>query len=284
MKRKIIKIDEEKCDGCGLCIPNCPEGALQIIDGKARLISDLFCDGLGACIGHCPRGAISIEEREAEEYNEEKVMENIIKQGKNVIKAHLKHLKEHNQDKYLQQAIDFLKKRNIEVSLEEEHLVSGSKHTVSFSGCPGSRIMDFREKEGKLTEETGKRRSELRQWPIQLWLISPTAPYYQGQDVMLTADCVAYAVGDFHKDYLKGKAIAIACPKLDKGQDVYIEKIKSWFEDAKINTLTVMTMQVPCCRGLLNLAEQARENSERKVPIKSIVVSIQGEILSEEWI
>jgi len=284
VKRKIIKIDEEKCNGCGLCIPNCPEGALQIIDGKARLISDLFCDGLGACIGHCPQGAINIEERETEEYNEKKVMENIVRQGKNVIKAHLEHLKEHGQDEYFQQAIDFLKERNIEIPLEEEYLDSGSKHIASFSGCPGSRMMDFREKEEKLREETGKRRSELRQWPIQLHLISPTAPYYQGQDVILTADCVAYAVGDFHKDYLKGKAIAIACPKLDEGQEVYIEKIKSWFEDAKINTLTAMIMEVPCCRGLLNLAKQARDDSRRKVPIKSIVVSIQGEILSEEWI
>jgi hypothetical protein len=132
-------------------------------------------------------------------------------------------------------------------------------------------------------EETGKRQSQLKQWPIQLHLVSPAAPYYQGQDVILTADCVAYALGDFHKDYLKGKAIAIACPKLDEGQDLYVEKIKSWFEDAKINTLTVMIMQVPCCTGLLSLVKQAVENSKSKVPVKSIVVSLQGEILSEDW-
>ena len=139
-KRKIIKIDEEKCNGCSLCIPNCPEGALQIIDGKVRLVSDLFCDGLGACIGHCPEGAITTEEREAEEYDEEKVMVNIVKQGKNVIKAHLEHLKGHKQDAYLKQAMDFLKEKNIEMQIED-------KHTHGFSGCSSSQVMDFREKD-----------------------------------------------------------------------------------------------------------------------------------------
>src|SRR3989338_3777068 len=137
MKRKVIKIDEEKCNGCGLCIPNCPEGALQIIDDKARLISDLFCDGLGACIGHCPQGAIEIEEREAGKYDERKVIQNIVKQGKNVIKAHLKHLKEHNEVEYLKEAIDFLKEKHIEIPMNE---IFQDQH--SHSGCPGSRIID----------------------------------------------------------------------------------------------------------------------------------------------
>ena len=150
--------------------------------------------------------------------------------------------------------------------------------------CPGARTMDFRQKDEELLEESGKRESQLRQWPIQMHLISPSAPYYGGADVILTADCVAYALGDFHKDYLKGKAIAIACPKLDEGQDVYVAKIKSWLEDAKVNTLTVMIMQVPCCGGLLHLVKQALEESKRKVPVKSIVVSIEGEILSEDWV
>jgi len=127
-------------------------------------------------------------------------------------------------------------------------------------------------------------KSQLRQWPIQLHLISPQAPYYQGADVLLAADCVAYALGNFHADYLKGKSIAIACPKLDEGQDTYVEKIRSWIEDAKINTLTVLIMQVPCCTGLLNLARQAAQASKRKVPIKCVVVSLQGEILSENWV
>ncbi|MCM8801682.1 MAG: 4Fe-4S binding protein [Candidatus Omnitrophica bacterium] len=283
VKRKIIKIDEEKCTGCGLCIPNCPEGALQIIDGKARLISDLFCDGLGACIGHCPEGAITIEEREAEPYDERKAMENIVRQGKNVIKAHLQHLKEHNQNQYLKEALDYLKEKKIDIPIEKEVQMKHDMH--SLSGCPGSKIMDFRKKEKeKVSDTTGKRPSELRQWPIQLHLVSPEASYYQKADVLLSADCVAYTLGDFHKDYLKGKSLAIACPKLDEGQDEYVEKIKSLIDDAKINTLTIMTMQVPCCYGLVTIAQEAAKKAKRKIPIKSIVVSLQGEILSEEWL
>lgn len=153
-----------------------------------------------------------------------------------------------------------------------------------FAGCPSSRTIDLREKETQEDTSTAKVKSQLRQWPIQLHLISPVAPYYQGADVLLTADCVAYALGGFHPDFLKGKSIAIACPKLDDGQDVYVKKIQSWLEDAKINTLTVLTMQVPCCMGLVNLARQAVDGAKRKVPIKAVVVGLQGEILSEEWI
>ena len=148
-------------------------------------------------------------------------------------------------------------------------------------GCPGSRVIDRTTQEGE--EQTAKVKSQLRQWPIQLHLVPPTAPYYQGADVLLVADCVAYALGSFHGDYLKGKSIAIACPKLDEGQDIYVEKIKSLIDDAKINTLTVLIMQVPCCSGLLRLAQEAAKQSQRKVPIKYIVVSLQGEILQEEW-
>ena len=154
---------------------------------------------------------------------------------------------------------------------------------TEFEGCPGSKMVDFRD-EGPQEEATGKVKSQLRQWPIQMHLIAPTAPYYQGADVLLTADCVGYALGGFHPECLKGNSIAIACPKLDEGQDVYVEKIKSWLEDAEINTLTVLTMQVPCCAGLLGLARQAAQASKRTVPIKSIVVSLQGEILSEGWV
>jgi hypothetical protein len=154
----------------------------------------------------------------------------------------------------------------------------------TMGGCPGSRMFDFRSQEVQKEGSTEKVQSQLRQWPIQLHLIAPAAPYYQGADVLLTADCVAYALGGYHPDYLKGKSIAIACPKLDEGQDIYVEKIRSWFEDAKINTLTVMIMQVPCCRGLVQLAQQALESSKRKVPVKATVVSLQGEVLSEDWL
>ena len=151
-------------------------------------------------------------------------------------------------------------------------------------GCPGSRMMDFDKTDKENTgPAVGKINSQLTQWPIQMHLINPSAPYYQGADVLLTADCVAYALGDFHRDYLKDKSIAIACPKLDQGQDVYLEKIKAWIDEAKINTLTVLIMQVPCCGGLLNLAQQAADGAKRKVPIKYVVVGVQGEILQEEW-
>ena len=155
---------------------------------------------------------------------------------------------------------------------------------MGMGGCPGSKMQDFRKSDKESKEGSGKRESQLRQWPIQLHLVSPEAPYYQKADVVLSADCVAYTVGDFHKDYLKDKSIAIACPKLDEGQDVYAEKIKSFIDDAKINTLTVMTMQVPCCAGLVAIAQQALQSAKRKIPIKSIVISLQGDVLSEDWV
>ena len=282
MKRSIIKIDEQKCTGCGLCIPNCPEGAIQMIDNKARLVSDLFCDGLGACLGHCPEDAITIEEREAEPYEEKKVMENVAKQGKNVIKAHLEHLREHGQNEYFEQAVAFLKENDIENPL---HDGADAHKQAAHCACPGSQSMAFSAPDG--TQENGEagiRASQLTHWPVQLHLMSPLSPQYQGADVLLSADCVAYSLGDFHKDHLKGKVLAIACPKLDEGQDAYVEKITALIDDAKIDTLTVMIMEVPCCMGLLNLARQATEKATRKVPVKCIVVGIKGNIVREEWV
>ncbi|MCL5674581.1 MAG: 4Fe-4S binding protein [Candidatus Omnitrophica bacterium] len=279
MKRKVIRIDHEKCNGCGLCIPNCPEGALQIIDDKARLVSDLFCDGLGACIGHCPQGAIEIEEREAEPYDERRVMGNIVQQGENVIKAHLEHLLGHNEKELFNQAVSFLKEKNMRNPIDKKMMHKG----MHPSGCPGAQMMDMRKNQEEQTGETGKRNSHLKQWPVQLHLISPSAPYFKNADVLLCADCVAYAAGDFHKDFLKGKSIAVACPKLDEGQEEYIEKITALVDQANINTLTVAIMEVPCCMGLLNLAQQAVSSTKRKIPIKQTIVSISGEIISEEW-
>ena len=281
MKRKIIKIDEGKCTGCEECIPNCPEGAIQIIDGKARLISDIMCDGLGACLGHCPEDAISIEEREAEEYDERKVMENIVKAGPNTIKAHLFHLRDHNQNEYLQQAIDYLKENNIEIPIEKKESVI-QPHVPT--GCPGAKTMSFKKGLETGEQSAGRRPSQLTHWPIQMHLISPAAPYYKSADLLLAADCVAFVLGDFHKDYLKDKSLAIACPKLDSNQDIYLEKLTALIDEAGINTLTVMTMQVPCCSGLLHLAREAASKAKRKIPIKHIVVGLQGEILNEEWV
>lgn len=279
MKRKIIHIDEGKCNGCSLCIPNCPEGAIQIIDGKARLVSDLMCDGLGACLGHCPEGAITIEEREAEAYDEAKVMANIVKAGPNTIKAHLEHLRDHQQMDYLAVAVGYLAEHGIANPMAKA-TVSGAVHT----GCPGSRAMALKTKPQAEETATGTRPSQLTHWPIQLHLLGPQAPHYQGSDLLLAADCTAFALGDFHKDYLKGKTLAIACPKLDVEQEVYVEKIQMLIDVARINTLTVMIMQVPCCGGLLRLAQKAAAQAKRKVPIKCVVVGLDGGIIREDWV
>jgi hypothetical protein len=155
---------------------------------------------------------------------------------------------------------------------------------MDYNGCPGSQMINFKEKDEKQEEEAVRVKSQLRQWPIQLHLVSPAAPYYRGADVLLTADCVAYAFGNFHNEYLKGKSLAIACPKLDDGQDIYTEKITAMIDEANINTLSVLIMQVPCCRGLVALAQQAARKANRKVPIKATVVGLQGEILQEQWV
>lgn len=283
MKRKIIRIDEEKCNGCGICIPNCHEGAMQLIDGKARLISDLFCDGLGACIGYCPEGAIEIIEREAEPYDERKVMEIMVPKGTNTILAHLEHLRDHNETEFLQQAIDYLKEHNIMMNPEKtEH------HSHGECGCPGSMAKDFRAEEIKqeaiaTPAAAAVAASELRQWPVQLHLLNPQASYFKNADVVLAADCAAFAMGNFHARFLKGKSVAIACPKLDSNKESYIQKLTSMISDTKINSLTVVMMEVPCCGGLLHMAQTARSNSGRNVPIKKAIVSLQGEVIEEEW-
>lgn len=287
MKRNIIKIDEVKCTGCGLCIPNCPEGAIQLLDGKARLVSDLSCDGLGACLGHCPEGAITIEEREAVPYDEVQVMLNIIPQGEATIKAHLEHLKGHNQTEFLMQAVQVLTQKGLPNPLAADtppRTEDASGHSGHGGGCPGSRAMQFAKPDESEVPDAGERPSQLSHWPIQLHLISPLAPHFQGADLLLAADCTAYALGDFHKDYLKGKVLAIACPKLDSEQEIYAEKITALIDEAKINTLTVMIMQVPCCSGLLRLAQAAVKQAKRKVPLKCVVVGIKGGILKEEWV
>lgn len=277
-KRQIIKIDEIKCNGCGLCIPNCPEGAIQIIDGKARLISDLFCDGLGACIGHCPQGAITIEEREAQEYDERKVMENIVKQGKNVIMAHLEHLKEHNQDKYLKEAVDFLKDKNIQVPFKEAK--AHAEHAHGLSGCPGAKIMDFRKKEepGNKEKAISKGESELRQWPVQIMLVPPFAPYLNNADLLIAADCVPFAYPDFHQDLLKDKILLVGCPKLDDMQ-IYEEKIAQILKENNIKSITYAHMEVPCCFGLVSIIKEAISRSGKNTPFKEIIISIKGERL-----
>jgi NAD-dependent dihydropyrimidine dehydrogenase PreA subunit len=300
MKRDILKIDEDLCNGCGQCVPNCHEGALQVIDGKIRLVSELMCDGLGACIGHCPEGAITIETREAEPYSETKVMEQMIVKGKNTITAHLKHLKDHGETGFLHDGVSYLKAHknelnfNIEDVMSEVHNHGNSshKHQVPLitaihdheGGCPGSRAITI-EKPGR-NENTPlpEQPSELRQWPVQMHLVNPNAPYFRSSDLLLAADCVAFSMGGFHGNHLKGKSLAIACPKLDQGTDSYIEKLSAMIEIAKVNTITVMMMEVPCCGGLLQMVRTAQGNASRKVPVKKMIVGITGEVLQEEWV
>jgi NAD-dependent dihydropyrimidine dehydrogenase PreA subunit len=309
MERDIIKIDEDLCNGCGQCVPNCHEGALQVIDGKVRMVSELMCDGLGACIGHCPEGAITIETREAEPYNETLVMSQMVKKGINTVKAHMKHLKDHGETGYLQEAVSYLKSHRHEIDFEPEQIIgeihnhgknipsatviaaSGlqgaqdATHGHHGGGCPGSRSMVI---EKNFETGTGTRPanqpSELRQWPVQMHLLNPDALYFRGADLLLAADCVAFSIGNFHNAHLKGKSLAIACPKLDHGIDIYISKLTSLIDVAMINTITVMMMEVPCCGGLLQMVRTALQNASRKVPVKKIIVGISGNILQEEWI
>ncbi len=314
MQRDIIKIDEELCNGCGLCVPNCHEGALRVIDGKVRLVSELMCDGLGACIGHCPEGAITIEKREAEPYDEIIVISDMVKKGANTVIAHLSHLKDHHEYGYLEEGTTWLELHRDELSFDVEdvleavngktrhlqaapgvqhvhtahgvqhhHAANGGHHAHGGGSCPGSRerimapVPDFAPVQGEIP-------SQLTHWPVQMHLVNPDSPAYRGADLLLAADCVAFSLGSFHQGFLKGKALAIACPKLDHGTESYIDKLTIMVDNAKVNTITVMMMEVPCCGGLIQLVRAAMARASRKVPVKAVIVSIDGKILSDEWI
>lgn len=239
--RKIVRIDEEKCNGCGLCIPNCAEGALQIIDGKAKLITDKFCDGLGACLGHCPEDAITMTEREAEEFDEK------------AVEAFL-----HAQKK------------------------SQSPPEPQSTGCPSSKVMQFTAP--KSVDEIGPSKSSasaLTQWPVQLKLVPVNAPYFDGADLLIAADCVPFAYPDFHQDFLKGKAVVVGCPKLDDIH-LYREKLTAIFKENSIKSVTLPFMEVPCCFGLVKATEDAIEASGKNIPFKKVKVGIRGEIKPEQ--
>ncbi len=272
-KRKIIKIGEEKCNGCGLCMPNCPEGAIQMIDGKARLISDLFCDGLGACLGHCPQGAITIEEREAKRYDEKRVMENIVKQGAGVMKAHLEHLKEHNESGYLKEAMDYLKEKHIDIPLAHT-----KRHHHMDGPCPGSKAFDFTKESVESGPHADHMESQLRQWPVQITLVSPNASYFNEADLLIAADCVPFAYADFHEQLLKGKILLVGCPKLDDIEG-YREKISEIVKNNSIKSITYAHMEVPCCFGLIAVIKDAIAESCKNIPFEEVVISIRGERL-----
>lgn len=286
MKRTIITIDEAKCNGCEECVNGCHEGALQMIDGKAKLVSELFCDGLGACIGTCPEGAIVLEEREAEPYSELAVIERISKQGEKVILAHLNHLKDHNEMVYFKEGVEYLKANNIKADLSSLfnqgiNVINNDK--PQHTGCPGSRERAFTKPDNNVIDEIPSA-SELSHWPIQLHLANPSASHFNGCDLLLAADCVPFSISNFHSRFLKNKKLVIACPKLDSNKQIYVDKLRIMIEESKINTLHVVIMEVPCCGGLLQLAEQAVAASGRKVPVKYSVVGIQGDVIEEEWL
>ncbi len=269
--RKVVRIDAERCTGCGDCIPNCPEGALQIIDGKARLVSDLFCDGLGACIGHCPEGAITIEEREAEPYDEDKVMENIVPQGPNTIAAHLKHLKEHGAVEYHSQAVEYLKQHHIDIPEN-----AGAEPLPC--GWPGEAVREIKyvdEIENQAT--AGHRPSRLRNWPIQITLVPASAPYLKNADLLIAADCAAASSANFHDQFVKGRVLLMGCPKLDDARS-YQQKLTALFKENNINSVTCIHMTVPCCFGLISLVKQAIADSGKAIPFTEVTLGINGEV------
>jgi len=238
--RNIVIIDEEKCNGCGLCVNACAEGAIKIIDGKARLVSEIYCDGLGACLGHCPEDAITIEQREAEDFDEEATNAYLAKEKSAQVQA------------------DFV--------------------------CPGMAAKQLRTKDAPDdTTQAGEVPSRLGQWPVQLKLVSPHAPYFSNADLLLVADCVPFAMGDFHNRFLKDHSIAIGCPKLDD-VEFYIEKLAAILQANQLNSLTVIHMEVPCCSGLTHIAREAIANSNIEMTFEDVTIDLQGNVSRTETI
>jgi len=272
MKRNIITIDEKKCNGCGQCVTGCPEGALQIIDGKAWLVNDLFCDGLGACIGNCPQDAILIENKEAEPYDELKVMENIVKGGEKVIKTHINHLKEHGQKKYLEQALLYLEQRSLFIPDFEQKTQCNCPSTMS-------KKIERSDSTSKDAIQDVKLAPQLRNWPIQLQLMNPDAEYFENADLLISADCAPFSYPNFQQKFLKDKILILFCPKLDKTTDNYIDKLTDIFANKNIKSITIVHMEVPCCSGIEIIVKKALEKAQKIITIKDYTISISGEIV-----
>lgn len=263
-KRKIIEIDRDKCDGCSLCTEACAEGALELDEeNKAVLVREIYCDGMGACLDVCPTGALQIVERESEQYDPKAAFQHVLKTRGNKAAANVHGIKREKAD------IDEGKRE------EQKH----SAHHFPM-GCPGSMAREIQKHSAPDTEKTVSGTSELGQWPIQLHLVSPYAPYFNQSDLLIAADCTAYAMGSFHQDLLKGKRLIIACPKLDETTG-YVEKIAEILKNNTTYSLTVVTMVVPCCSGLVNIVKKAVDLSGTKINIKRIVVGLDGKIISE---
>ena len=260
--RKVVKIDEEKCNGCGQCVPGCAEGALAVIGGKVRLVKESYCDGLGACLGECPQGAITLEEREADQFSLAEVEARMAAAG-----ATTGHVREAAAGQ----------------GCPSSH---GSAAGATHGGCPGSRMMQFARPAAKapagsgVGEATGSA-SALGHWPVQLALVPVEAPFYQDSELVLAADCASYAMGDFHGRLLKGRALAIACPKLDD-MEPYVDKLAEILRKNRIRGLVVVHMEVPCCGGIVRLAHEAVRRSGRTLPARDVTVGVSGEVLADE--
>jgi ferredoxin len=273
MKRKIISIDATKCDGCGDCVSSCPEGAIQLVDGKAKVVRESYCDGLGACLKECPRDAITLEERDAVPYDEKQVIASLVALGSPVVEAHLRHLKDHGELDTLKLALDYLTQHSAPVERPEPLMHS----------CPGTRSQSIPRSATKMQESRvidTDAESQLTHWPIQLRLLSPLSPTYREADVILVADCVPFALNDFHEKFLKGNKLAIACPKLDLNQEAYVDKIHTMIDVANVKSITVMMMEVPCCKGLFRLAQVAMDKSSRKIPLRAVTISLDGKVIT----
>jgi ferredoxin len=267
VKRQIITIDEEKCDGCGNCVPACVEGALQVVGGKARLVKESYCDGLGACLGDCPQDALHVTTLEVEAYDEPAVLGYLQQVAPEAVERHVAHLREHG--------IESSYKPAPAIPL---HMAAASQPAAApFPACPSARPRQWQEAQPAASEaaaEAHRLKSELRQWPVQLHLVPVRAPYFQDADLTLIADCVPFANPNMHADLLRDSAIAVGCPKLDDGQ-AYINKVAQILQSNDIRSLKVAYMEVPCCRGLVFIAQQALALSGKDIPLETEIVSIQ---------
>ncbi len=250
MIRNIVRIDQDKCNGCGLCVPSCAEGAITIVNGKAILAADNLCDGLGACLGDCPQGAITIIQRDSAEFDEAAVEDHLKKIGRAPAPPHA------------------------------APVPAPAASPPSHGGCPGSRAMTFAPVASPAPSTPGgaePRPSRLRQWPVQLNLVSTTAPYFQDADLLIVADCVPFACGDFHRDFLAGKALVIGCPKLDDNR-FYQEKLTELFRLSSVRSITVLRMEVPCCGGIVVVARQALADSGKDIPFTEVTIGLDGSV------
>jgi ferredoxin len=257
MKRKIIQINENNCNGCGKCVNICAEAAIEIVDGKARLIKDFYCDGMGACLDVCPTDALKIVEKESEEYN---------------IEETFKHVKE-------KRGMEAAKEIHGIEEIERDKILDNEPMKC---GCPGSMMRDMRnDKQLNNTQNSEKSniQSQLKQWPIQLHLLSPEAPYFQDADLVISADCIPFSFANFHEKFLKGKTLIMFCPKLDTDQKSYIKKLAEIFKRKNIQSISIIRMEVPCCSGVGHITEEALRKAQKNIILKEYTISIKGELI-----